>query len=148
MASRNAAQRAFDAYGKARFEEKRSGTWVRQAGAIEQALNLQKSQYSLCYYLNVEFAFPAEGDRGRIVGRAEDLLAGSDAERLEELLDIDGNLMEDEHREHQLALVLERLTPLFDDLSSIEALARHDTHGTLKCMGVSGPARAALDRQQ
>ena len=146
MASRNAVQRAIDAYGRARFEEKRSGSWVRQSGVIEQTLNLQKSQYSVRYYLNVEFAFGAGDERGGIMGRAEDLLEDADAERLEALLDIDDNPMEDEHREHELALVLERLTPLFADLSSVEAVASHDRRGTFRSMGVTGPARAAIDR--
>jgi hypothetical protein len=58
--SRNAVQRAFDAYGKSVFAEKRSGTWRRRVGEVEQSLNLQKSQYSLRYYLNIELALPDE----------------------------------------------------------------------------------------
>lgn len=146
MAPRNAVQRAFDAYGKTRFTEKLSGSWTRRTGTIDQKLNLQKSQYSLRYYLNVEFSFGAADERGRIVGRVEALLEEADAERLDALLNVEGNPMEDEHREHQLALMLDQLTPFFDGLSSVEAVARHDRRGTFKGMGVSGPARAVIDR--
>jgi hypothetical protein len=69
VSSRNSVQRAFDAFGKAHFREKRSGTWRRHAGDIEQSLNLQKSQYSLRYYLNVELALDASLDEPRTFSR-------------------------------------------------------------------------------
>jgi hypothetical protein len=72
--SRNIVQRTFDICGASHFTEKRSGTWRRKFGEVEQSLNLQKSQYSLRYYVNVELAFPAEGDEAYIKGRAERLL--------------------------------------------------------------------------
>jgi len=59
VSKRNSVQRAFDAFGKAHFQEKRSGTWVRKINGVEQTFNLQRSQYSLSYYLNVQFHDPA-----------------------------------------------------------------------------------------
>jgi len=145
VSGRNSVQRAFDAFGKALFREKRSGTWRRQAGVVEQLLNLQKSQYSLRYYLNVELAFAAEDGTGRVVGRAEHLLSPPDAEQLQALLDIDGVEMAEEHREHQLLALLDQLTPILDELTSVEAMTAHDRHGTFKAMGVTGPARRTFD---
>jgi hypothetical protein len=145
VSERNAVQRAFDAFGAARFHKKRSGTWHRQAGVVDQSLNLQKSQYSLRYYLNVELAFVADGGIGRVVGRAEAFLSPADAAQLQELLDIDGVEMAAEHREHQLLALLDRLTPVLDEFGSVEALTAHDRRGTFKAMGVTGPARRTFD---
>jgi hypothetical protein len=72
---------------------------------VEQSVNLQKSQYSLRYYLNVELTFATEAGTGRVVGRAESLLSPAEASQLETLLDVDGTEMEEEHREHQLVAV-------------------------------------------
>jgi len=145
VAARNAAHRAFDAFGKLRFREKRSGTWKREVGAVDQSINLQKSQYSLRYYLNIELAFATERGRGRIVGRAESLLSSADAAQLGALLDVHGTKMEGEHREHQLVEILNRLMPLLDELSSVQAMAAHDRRGTFQSMGVTDPARETFD---
>jgi hypothetical protein len=45
VSRRNAVQRGFDAFGKAHFREKRSGVSQRTNNQIEQAMDLQKSQY-------------------------------------------------------------------------------------------------------
>lgn len=145
IAERNVVQRAFDAFGKSRFEAKRSGTWTRRIGEVEQSLNLQKSQYSLRYYVNVALAFDTHAGRGRIVGRAESLLPTAQGDHLQALLDIDGSEIEDERREHELLRVLDLLMPTLDELRSVEALTAHDKRGTFKAMGVTGPARAAFD---
>jgi Domain of unknown function (DUF4304) len=146
--SRNAVQRTFDTCGKSHFTQKRSGTWRRRLGQVEQSLNLQKSQYSLLYYVNVELAFPAEGDGAYIKGRAERLLRPQDGERLATLLDLDGHPMIDEHREAELVVLFDRLIEVLDDLASIEAVAAKDADGGFKAMGVTGPARAAIDRSR
>jgi hypothetical protein len=145
VAPRNAVHRAFDAFGKSRFREKRSGTWRRDVGAVEQSVNLQKSQYSLRYYLNVELAFTTEMGTGRVVGRAEGLLSPADASQLEALLDVERTKMEEEHREHQLIEVLDRLAALLDELSSVQAMAAHDRQGMFDSMGVTAPARDTFD---
>jgi hypothetical protein len=129
VATRNAVQRAFDAYGKAAFHQKRSGTWHRQAGAVEQSLNLQKSQHSLRYYLNVDLAFATEGGRGRIVGRAERLLSPSDRAQLDALLDVAGTEM--------------RRSTVSTNCSE----SSHDRQGTFAAMGVTGPARDTFDQR-
>ena len=145
MASRNAVQRAFDAFGRANFREKRSGTWHRQIGHVEQSLNLQKSQHAQRYYLNVELAFPADGATGRVRGRAESLLSPVDSTALQALMDIDGVEMAEEHREHQLLALLDRLRPTLDELSSVEAMTAYDRRGIFKSMLVTGPARDTFD---
>ena len=146
MPSRNVIQRTFDACGKSHFTKKRSGTWKRKLGQVEQSLNLQKSQYSLLYYVNVELAFPAEGEGAYIKGRAERLLSSEDGERLAILLDLDGHPMLDEHRDAELGELFDRLVWVLDDLASIEAIAVKDADGGFKAMGVTGLARAAIDR--
>jgi hypothetical protein len=146
VASRNIVQRSFDACGKSHFTQKRSGTWRRKLGEVEQSLNLQKSQYSLLYYVNVELAFPAEAEGAYIKGRAGSLLSSEDAERLATLLDVDGHPMRDENREAQLGALFDRLVAVLDELSSIGAVAAKDADGWFKAMGVTGPARVAIDR--
>ena len=148
MASRNIVQRSFDACGKSHFTQKRSGTWRRKLGEVEQSLNLQKSQYSLLYYVNVELAFPAEAEGAHIKGRAGSLLSSEDAERLATLLDVDGHPTPDENREAQLRALLDRLVAVLDELSSIGAVAAKDAEGGFKAMGVTGPARVAIDRSR
>jgi uncharacterized protein DUF4304 len=148
MPSRNVVQRTFDTCGKSHFTQKRSGTWRRKLGQVEQSLNLQKSQYSLLYYVNVELAFPAEGEGAYIKGRAERLLRPEDGERLATLLDLDGHPMIDEHREAELVALFDRLLEVLDDLASIEAVAAKNADGGFKAMGVTGPARAAIDRSR
>jgi hypothetical protein len=146
--SRNVVQRSFDTCGKSHFTRKRSGTWRRKLGEVDQSLNLQKSQYSLRYYVNVGLAFSAEGEGAYIRGRAEGLLRPEDGERLVTLLDLDGHSMIDEHREAELLALFDRLVEVLDDLASIEAVAAKDADGGFKAMGVTGPARAAIDRSR
>ena len=148
MASRNIVQRSFDACGESHFTQKRSGTWRRKLGEVEQSLKLQKSQYSLLYYVNVELAFPAEAEGAYIRGRAGSLLSPEDAKRLATLLDLDGHPMPDEHRETQLRALFDRLASMLDDLASLEAVAAKDADGGFKAMGVTGPARVAIDRSR
>jgi hypothetical protein len=146
--SRNVVQRTFDTCGKSHFIQKRSGTWRRKLGEVEQSLNLQKSQYSRLYYVNVELAFPAEGEGAYMKGRAERLLRPEDGERLATLLDLDGHPMIDKHREAELLVLFDRLVEVLDDLASIEAVAAKDADGGFKAMGVTSPARAAIDRSR
>jgi hypothetical protein len=148
VASRNIVQRSFDACGKSHFTQKRSGAWRRKLSEVEQSLNLQKSQYSLLYYVNVELAFPAEAEGAYIRGRAGSLLSSEDAERLATLLNLDGHPMPDEHREAQLRALFDRLVSMLDDLASIEAVAAKDADGGFTAMGVTGPARVAIDRSR
>jgi hypothetical protein len=145
VSSRNAVQRAFDAYGKANFAEKKSGTWRRQRGEVAQSLNLQKSQYSLRYYLNVKLVLLPGGEDAGIEGRAGSLLDVEDEERLERLLDIDGSEIAEDHRAAELLSVLDRLTPVLDKFDSVEAVATAERRGALAHMGVRGAARALLD---
>jgi hypothetical protein len=146
VASRNIVQRSFDACGKSHFTQKRSGTWRRKLGEVEQSLNLQKSQYSLLYYVNVELEFPAEAEGAYIRGRAGSLLDSEDAERLATLLDLDRCPMSDEDRKAQLRVLFDQLVSTLDVLASIEAVAAKDADGWFKAMGVTGPARVAIDR--
>jgi hypothetical protein len=106
---------------------------------------LQRSQHSVSYYLNVEFAFRnAAGEVAEIHGRAERLLTAQDADRLRELLDIEGVAIEEEHREHELLALLQQLVPVLDGLSSMEATAHFFYSGGFKQMLVNGPALAAF----
>jgi hypothetical protein len=143
--SRNAVQRAFDAYGAANFAEKKSGTWRRTCGELEQSLNLQKSQYSLRYYLNVKLVLLPGGEGAGIEGRAGSLLGAEDADRLERLLDVDGSDMPGERREAGLLAVLDRLTVVLNKLNTVEAVTTAERQGALAGMGVRGPARVLID---
>ena len=146
MPSRNAVQQAFDAYGKVRFAEKTAGWWQRVCGEVAQSLNLQKSQYSLRYYLNLKLVLLPGGEDAAIEGRAERLLEPEDGDRLPRLLDVDGWQMTEEHREAELLELLDRLTPVLDKLNTVQAVATAERQGALSHMGIRGPARALLDR--
>jgi hypothetical protein len=135
MSKRNSVQRAFDAFGRNHFREKRSGWWCRESHGVEQKLNLQKSQYSLRYYLNLAIAFDGavpphlaehEDDLGigkYLEGRVEGLLPEAIDEELRQLLDIDDFPLAEEQREHRLLNLLEQhAKPLLDGLYSLEGL--------------------------
>jgi hypothetical protein len=158
MSRRNSVHRAYDAFGKRHFTEKRSGSWFLIRNGVEQTLNLQKSQYGLRYYLNVLVDFGAvvppelSADASdseypcAIKGRVEDLLADPDGERLDRLLDVDGFPMPEERREHELLGFLEeKLAPRLGLLSSLEAVVEYDQQGAWRNFGVYGPARRVLD---
>jgi len=61
-AERNEVQVEFDAFGKAAEMTKHSGSWYRTGDDVITVLNLQKSQYSLRYYVNVGWWLRALGD--------------------------------------------------------------------------------------
>ncbi len=157
MSKRNSVQRAFDAFGKAHFQEKRSGTWIRETNGVQQTFNLQKSQYSLSYYLNVEFDFTAavppemshdESDLGirfYIEGRAEGFLSKDDTSRLRDLLDIEDYQLEEEHREHELLAFLEaKLTPVLRDLDSLDGIQAYDRADVFRAFLTTRSARRVL----
>ena len=53
--------------------------------------------------------------------------------------------MLDEHREAELIALFDRLIEVLDNLASIEAVTAKDADGGFKAMGVTGPARAAIE---
>jgi hypothetical protein len=53
--------------------------------------------------------------------------------------------MSDEHREAELLDLLGSLTPFLNDLASVTDLATYERRGMFKAMGITGPARAAID---
>ena len=108
---------------------------VEPSDGVEQKLNLQKSQYSLRYYLNIEIAFDAavpphlathEDDLGvgkYLQGRVEGLLREPIDEELAQLLDIEDFPLVEEQREHRLLALLElHVTPLLAGLYSLQGL--------------------------
>ena len=157
MSKRNSVQRAFDAFGKAHFQEKRAGTWIRKNDGVEQTFNLQKSQYSLSYYLNVQFDFTAvvppemahdETDLGLpfyIEGRVEGFLSQEDSSRLVNLLDIEDYPLEEEHRERELlALLGAKLQPVLSDLNSLDGIQAYHRAGVFRAFLVTRSARRVL----
>lgn len=157
MSPRNSIQRAFDAFGKAHFQSKRAGTWFRRINGVEQTFNLQKSQYSLLYYLNVKFDFTAavppeiahdENDLDvpfYVDGRAEQFFNNEDATRLSNLLNIDDYPLEEEHREHEfLALLEAKLQPVFNDLDSLHGIQEYHRSDVFRGFGISRSARRVL----
>jgi hypothetical protein len=157
MSKRNSVQRAFDAFGKAHFQEKRSGTWVREANGVKQTFNLQRSHYSLSYYLNLRFDFTAavpsemahdEDDLDvpfYIEGRGEDFFNEDDSSRLRNLLNIEDYPLEEEHREHELLAFLgAKLRPVLSDLHSLDGIATCHRTGVFHAFLVSRSARRVL----
>jgi hypothetical protein len=150
-------QRAFDEFGERHFDAKRSGTWRRLRNGVEVAFNLQKSQYSLAYYLNLDLDFTAavptdlaqdENDLGypfQIDGRVDDFLRWEDTQQLRMLLDIEQYAMPEEHREHELLEFLEgHLCPVLDELQSLEGLVAFERSATWERFMVTRSARRVL----
>jgi len=157
MSKRNSVQRAYDAFGKAHFQEKRAGTWIRKTNGVEQTVNLQKSQYSLSYYLNVRFDFtdavPTEMAHDEsdldvpfyIEGRAERFFEEEDSSQLRNLLNIEDYPLEEEHREHELLAFLgAKLQPVLSDLDSLDGIQTYHRTGVFRAFLISRSACRVL----
>jgi hypothetical protein len=98
--------------------------------------------------MSVELAFATEAAQTLPSAEPSQLPSPSNATQLDALLDVAGTTMEEEHREHQLLRVLNRLTPILDELNSIQPLRDHDRQGAFAAVDVTGPARDTFARRQ
>jgi hypothetical protein len=124
---------------------KQSGSWYRANDAVITVVNLQKSDYSRNYYLNVAFWLKALGEekfpKAHVchVGIRLDMLLPDQAEEIKALLDLEGEV-EGDRGARLLDLLETRLLPLLNEGSSVEGLRKWQREGRLKAAAVRGPA--------
>lgn len=149
-AERNEVQVEFDAFGKAAGMTKQSGSWYRASDEVITVLNLQKSQYSLSYYINVGWWLRALGD-AKFPKEHElhvrirlDALLPDEAEEVKALLDLERPV---ENRADRLREVLQsELRPILGHTGSVEGLRALRRESRLKAAAVRGPAIPLLDQ--
>jgi len=149
-AERNEVQVEFDAFGKAAGMTKHSGSWYRTSDHVITVLNLQKSQYSLSYYVNVGWWLRALGD-AKFPKEQElhvrirlDALLPDRAEEVETLLDLKRPV---ENRSKRLRELLQsELRPILEHADSVAGLRALRRESRLKAAAVRGPAIPLLDQ--
>src|SRR3977135_1768112 len=115
-AERNEVQAEFDAFGKAAGMTKHSGNWYRTSGDVVTVMNLQKSLYSLSYYVNVGWWLRALGDakfpkENQLHVRIRlDALVRDRADEVKALLDLERHL--ESRAERLQALLQSELLPI------------------------------------
>ena len=128
-----------------------------KTGGVAQTFNLQRSEYSLSYYLNVQVDFTAavspemahdEDDLDvpfYIEGRAERFFNEDDSSQLRDLLNVEAYPLEEEHREHELLAFLgAKLQPVLSDLDSLDGIQTYYRTGVFRAFLVSRSARRVL----
>lgn len=151
MSSRNAVHRAFDAFGKGMGMEKKSGSWYHRGEDVVGVVNLQKSQYSLSYYVNVGFWMTDLGeerypkcDACHVSMRLGGLIPSA-RRRIDELFDFE-YLLADESREAEIRALFDgELRPLLDRSSAIAGLRGLYRQGRLAQSLITLGARAHLE---
>lgn len=149
-AERNEVQVEFDAFGQAAEMTKQAGSWYRCSDGVVTVLNLQKSQYSLRYYVNVgwwlrplgDAKFPKEHElhvRIRL-----DALLPDRAEEVKALLNLERPIEDRSDRLREL--IQSELRPILERTDSVEGLRALRREGRLKGAAVRGPAIPLLDQ--
>jgi hypothetical protein len=150
MSERNAAQLAFDRFGREAGLEKKSGSWYRRSVEVIAVSNLQKSHYGPQYYFNQGFSlvqvsdarFPKE-EKCHIRARLGSLLRDASS-RIDQLLDLEHEMPDEQRIEELVALLNERLLPFIERGNSVAGLRVLLDEGAFKAAGIRGPAREAL----
>lgn len=116
---------------------KRSGSWYAAGNDVITIINLQKSQYSRYYYLNMAFwlralgeaTFPKE-NHCHVRFRAEWIVPVRAGE-LSRLLDLEDDAVDHERAHRLIALLDEQLGPFLDEAGTLSGLRRLQSSGTL-----------------
>jgi hypothetical protein len=150
MSERNVVQQVVDDWGKALGFEKRSGSWYRTGDEVISVSNLQKSQYGPSYYFNQAFWLRELGDerypkdnKCHIRLRLGSLL-GADAERLDQLLNLDDPVSDVDRVVALTTILNDRLLPVIERGSSLAGLRSLLDEGVFKAAGIRGPAQQLL----
>ncbi|WP_353650325.1 DUF4304 domain-containing protein [Nakamurella sp. A5-74] len=150
MSVRNVVQQAVDNWGKVSGLEKRSGSWYRTNDEVISVSNLQKSQYGPSYYFNQAFWLRGLGDerypkenKCHIRLRLGSLL-GADAERLDQLLDLDCAVPDIDRVVALAAILTNQLLPVIEQGSSLFGLRSLLDEGVFKAARIGGPAQHLL----
>jgi hypothetical protein len=151
MSERNEIQREFDAFGQALGMSKHSGSWYRTRDDVTTVLNLQKSDYGPSYYINIAFWLRALGESRfpkdrecHLRIRLEHLVSDRRAE-LAELLDLKSEIPDGERGRRLRELLMTRLKPILDGISSVDDLREMRRRGLLTNAAIRGPALRLLE---
>jgi hypothetical protein len=151
MAERNVIQQTFDTFGKSAEMLKQSGTWYRNTDDVIQAMNLQKSQYGPSYYVNLGWWLRSLGDakfpkdHQWHIGIRLESLAGTRADEVKALMDLESGISEKERGRQLQELFESELRPVLDRTRSVDGLRALRREGRLKAAAVRGPAIPILD---
>jgi hypothetical protein len=140
------ARRTVDEAARLAGMTKRSGTWYRQRGDVIAVLNLQRSQYSPLYYVNLAWwlcalgpdQFPSDHKchvRMRADGDARESWA-----RMAELLDLERDIPEEARASALGTLMRMEVLPFLIDNASVERLKTLATEGGFRHGLVMGSA--------
>jgi hypothetical protein len=140
---------AFDRFGRDAGMELRGRAWFLRTDEVIVTCDLQKSQYSPLYYLNVGYYLRSEGPETHpkshtchITYRAGELIGRERA--FDELLDLE-NRIDDETRSIQLYSPLNtELAPRIHCGSTIAGLRAMLADGSITHHYLRGPAQAVL----
>jgi hypothetical protein len=150
MSERNLVQQLIDDFGKSHGFEKKHGTWYRRSAETTAILNLQKSQYSLRYYLNTGWWFVAISDEkfpkwhlAHIQDRVEGLVPTPEA-RLHDLLNLEVPIADYVRSTELTALLEDELDPVFAKFSTLEAWRTPQGEAIMRRSGVTGPAQELI----
>lgn len=140
MTDRNVIQTTFDEFGKKSGSVKRSGSWYRRGPETIFVLNLQKSQYSIRYYVNIGLWLLELGDvqapkanHCHVQTRLASIVPESLERHVDELFDLAAPADDIERRSEILDLLNTELLPLMDGAGTLEGLR-------------DGPARSLVDK--
>jgi hypothetical protein len=147
-ATKDDVQLEFDRFGSMAGMTKRSQSWYRATDEVISVLNLQKSRWSLKYYVNIgwwlrvlgDAAFPKEYET-HVKIRLDDLLPDRRAE-VTALLDLGRPF--DNRRGRLSELLRSGVWPILESAGSIEGLRALGREGRLKAAAVRGPAIPVL----
>jgi hypothetical protein len=152
MSTRDVIQICFDDFAKSAGYEKKSGSWYRRSASVISILNLQKSQYSSRYFINIalwllelgEEKYPKE-QYCHLRSRIDAIFTDFESE-INDLLDFRVK-MQDEQRLEQLDVILRRhLEPLLLVTNTLEGLSTSEADVFIRHALVVGDAQRLLSR--
>ncbi len=151
MSTRNIIQTTIDDLAKAGGFFKKSGTWYRRQAETIAILDLQKSQYSHLYFLNValwllpiaDAQFPKE-PTCHVRSRLTRLFPNAE-EEVNELLDLDAPLDDPVRCAGLRSIFSSRLLPLLDQCSTIVGLRSDEGRKLTNVSLVTGAAQQLLN---
>lgn len=154
MSTRNIIQTTFDEFGRFLGGSKKSGPWYITGPEAIAVLNLQKSQYSPRYYLNVGLWFLGVGpvinpkpSHCHVQSRLEILVPTADRQHLEDLFDLDQAFNDEERRTGLLAVLTSQLEPLLEAGMSASGLATETGQHLLMKSLIDGDGQRYLSAQ-
>ena len=151
MSEGNVIQMTFDEFGKTAGGSKKSGSWYVRNPETIVVLNLQKSNYSVSYFVNVAVWLNALGEADApkeskcpVRTRLNELLPDSLDQRVDELLDLN-YAMDDESRRGELeSLLQEHLFPAVKAASTLDGLRAGAGRHLVERSLATGPAQRLL----